>query len=130
VKAAQSRQKSYVDRRRRPLEFEVRDQVFLRVSLTKSITRFGVTGKLNARYMKPYPIIQRVGEVAYHLELPLELPRVHNIFHVSQLHKYVPDPSYIIMPDPIQLMKNLSYEEQPNRILDQREKKLRKKTMP
>ena len=81
-----------------------------------------MTGKLSPRHIGTYPIVQRVREVAYRLEWPPELPRVHNIFHVSQLRKYVPDPSYVIMPDPIQLREDLTDEEQPIRILDRREK--------
>ena len=83
VKAAQSRQKTYADRRRRPLEFQVGDQVFLRVSPTKGVARFGMERKLSPRYIGPYSVIQRIGEVAYRLELPPELSRVHNVFHVS-----------------------------------------------
>ena len=96
--------------------------MFLRVSQPKGIIRFGVTGKLKPRYLRPYPIVQQVGEMSCHLELPPQLPRIHNIFHVSQLRKYVPDPSYVIMPNPIQLRKDLSYEEQPVHILHRREK--------
>jgi len=77
------------------------DHVFLRVSPTKGVARFGKTGKLNLRYIGLYPIIQRMGEVAYQLELPTELQRVHNVFHVSQLRKYISDPSHVIEPDPI-----------------------------
>jgi len=100
MRAAQSRQKSYADRRHRPLEFQVGEQVFLRVSPTTGIARFGMEGKLSPRYIRPYPVIQKIGEVAYRLELPPELPRVHNVCHVSQLQKYIPDPSHIIKPDP------------------------------
>ena len=103
MKAAQSRQKSYADRRRRPLEFQVGDQVFFRVSPTKGIVRFGRAGKLSPRYIGPYPITRRDGEVAYQLELLTELQRVDNVFHVSQLRKYISDPSHVIEPDPIQL---------------------------
>ena len=101
--AAQSRQKSYADRRRRPLKFKVGDQVLLRVSATNGVARFGMAGKLSPRYIGPYRVIQRVGEVAYQLELPTELPRVDTVFHVLQLWKYIPDPSHIIELDPIQL---------------------------
>jgi len=130
MKAAQSRQKSYADRRRRPLEFRVSDHVFLRISLTKGIARFGKAGRLSLRYIGPYPITQRVGEVAYQLELPTERQRVHNVFHVSQLRKYISEPSHVIEPDPIQLQEDLSYEEQPVQILDRREKHLRRKIVP
>jgi len=107
---------------RRPLEFKVGDRVFLKVSPTKGILRFGMTEKLSPRYIGPYPIIQRVGEVVYRLEMPPELPRVHNVFHVSQLRKHPPDPSYVIEPDPALLQEDLCYEEHPIRILDRREK--------
>ena len=102
----------------------------LRVFPTKGITRFGIAGRLSPRYIRQYPILQRVGEVVYHLELPPKLPRVHNVFHVSQLRKYVPDPSHVIEPDPVQLQEDLSYGEQPLQILDRREKQLRKKVIP
>ena len=65
-------------------------------------------GKLIPRYIGPYPITQRVGEIAHYLELPPKLPRLHNVFHVSQLRKYVPDPSHFITPKPVQLQKDLS----------------------
>ena len=71
-----------------------------------------------------------MGEVAYQLELPTELQMVHNVFHVSQLRKYIPDPSHVIKPDPIQLQEDLSYEEKPVQILDRREKHLRRKIVP
>jgi len=130
MKTAQSRQKSYADKRHRPLEFQVGDQVFLRGSPTKGVARFGKAGKLSPRYVRPYPVIQRIGEVAYRLELPIGLQRIHNVFHVSQLRKYIPDPWHVIEPEPIQLQEDLSYEEQPIQILDQRKKQLRRKTVP
>jgi len=130
MKAVQSCQKSYADRRRRPLEFQVGDQVFLRVSPTKGVVRFGKAGKLSPRYIGSYPVIQRIREVAYRLELPVELRRVHAVFHVSQLRKYISDPSHMIEPDPIQLQEDLPYEEQPVQILDRREKHLCRKTVP
>ena len=98
--------------------------MFIRVSPTKGVARFGMVGKLRPRYIGPYLVIQRVGKVPHRLELQPELPRLHNVFHVSQLQKYIPDPSYIIEPDPIQLQEDLSYEKQPVQILDWREKHL------
>ena len=91
--------------------------------------RFGMAGRHSLRYIESYPVKQRVGEVAYWLELPPELPRVH-VFHASQLWKYIPDLSHVIEPDPIQLQENLSYEEQHVQILDWRGKHLRRKTVP
>jgi len=130
MKMAQSHQKRYADQRHRPLEFEVGDRIFLKVSPTKGITRFGMAVKLRPRYIGSYLIAQWVGEVAYRLKLPPELPRVYDVFHVSQLRKYVQDPSHVIEPNPIHLQEDLSYEEQPIRILDRREKQLRRKMVP
>ena len=86
-----------------------------------------MVGKLSLRYIRRYPILQRVGEVAYRLELSPELPRVHNVFYVSQLRKYIPNPSHVIEPDPVQLQEDLAYEEELIHILDRREKQLIKK---
>ncbi|GKV34371.1 hypothetical protein SLEP1_g42748 [Rubroshorea leprosula] len=129
LRAAQSRQKSYADRRRRDLEFEVGDHVFLKVSPTRGVLRFGIRGKLSPRYIGPYPILERIGEVAYKLELPGNLAGVHDVFHVSLLRKYVPDPSHIINPEPIQLREDLTYDEHPIRILDFKERVMRKRTI-
>ncbi|XP_056694933.1 uncharacterized protein [Spinacia oleracea] len=130
MKAAQSRQKSYADQRRRPLEFEVGDHVFLKISPTKGVMRFGQTGKLSPRYIGPYEILERVSEVAYRLALPTDLEKVHNVFHVSMLRKYVPDPSHVISHEPLALRNDLTYEEKPIEILDRREKRLRNKVIP
>ena len=90
LKIAQDRQKSYVNNRRRDLEFEVGDMVFLRISPWKGVLRFGKRGKLSPRYIGPYRIVERIGEVAYRLELPSDLDRIHDVFHVSMLRKYIP----------------------------------------
>jgi len=89
-----------------------------------------MAGKLSPRYIRSHPILQRVGKVAYCLELPPELPKLHNVFHVSQLRKYIPDPSHVIEPEPMQLQQELSYEEQPVQITDRRDKQLHRKMMP
>ena len=96
LKAAQDRQKSYADKRRRELSFDVGDMVFVRVSPTKSVFRFGKKGKLSPRYVGPFEIVARIGEVAYRVELPPQYAHIHNVFHVSMLRKYIPDPSHII----------------------------------
>ena len=83
MKAAQSRQKSYADKRRRPLTFEVGDYVYLKVSPMKGVQRFGVKRKLAPRYVGSYQIIERKGNVAYKLQLPLEMSVIFNAFHVS-----------------------------------------------
>jgi hypothetical protein len=87
LKAAQSRQKSYADTRRRDLEFKIGDYVYLKVSPMRGVKRFSVKGKLSPRYVGPFKIMDRRGEVAYQLELPENLSGVHNVFHVSQLKK-------------------------------------------
>ena len=96
LKIARDIQKNYADKRRRDLQFKVGDRVFLKVSPWKGILGFGRCGKLRPRYIGPYEIISRVGPVAYRLDLPLELSKVHNLFHVSILRKYIPDPSHVL----------------------------------
>ena len=130
IKVAQSRQKSYADKRRRPLEFQVGDKVFLKVSPTKGVKRFGVRGKLSPRYIGPYEIVERLNPVAYRLELPAELEHVHNVFHISQLRKYIPDPNHTIVSEPVDIAEDLVYEERPVQILDRRIKQLRNKQIP
>ncbi|GJS51542.1 putative reverse transcriptase domain-containing protein [Tanacetum coccineum] len=85
IQAAQDRQKSYADLKRKPMEFEVGDRVMLKVSPWKGVVRFGKRGKLNPRYVRPFKVLAKVGKVAYRLELPQELSRVHHTFHVSNL---------------------------------------------
>ena len=97
---AQSQQKSYADRRRRPLEFLVGDHVFLKISPTKGVMRFGRHGKLSPRYIGPYQITKMVGEVAYRLALPPELSAVHDVFHVSMLRNCLADMSQVIPVQP------------------------------
>ncbi|XP_042387418.1 uncharacterized protein LOC121979496 [Zingiber officinale] len=126
---AQDRQKSYVDRRRRPLEFSVGDYVFLRVSPTKGVKRFGLKGKLAPRYIGPFQILERIGEVAYRLALSPSLTGVHDVFHVSMLRRYVPHPSHILIDVSVVLQPDISYEEIPVRILDCKERQLRNKTI-
>ncbi|GJU64475.1 putative reverse transcriptase domain-containing protein [Tanacetum coccineum] len=87
MKAARDRQKSYADLKRKPMEFQVGDKVMLKVSPWKEVVRFGKRGKLNPRYVRPFKVLEKVGEVAYKLKLPKELSRVHNTFHVSNLKK-------------------------------------------
>nr|XP_025661246.1 uncharacterized protein LOC112756849 [Arachis hypogaea] len=125
--AAQSRQKAYVDNRRRNLEFSVGDQVFLRVSPMKGMMRFGKRGKLSPRYIGPFEILDRIGTVAYRLALLPELSMIHPVFHESMLHKYLPDPSHVLAPQAIELKEDLSFEEEPVAIVDRQVKKLRSK---
>ncbi|GJS35958.1 putative reverse transcriptase domain-containing protein [Tanacetum coccineum] len=88
MQAAQDRQKSYADRKRKPIEFEVGDRVMLKVSPWKGVVRFSKRGKLNPRYVGPFNVLAKVGKVAYKMELPQELSRVHHMFHVSNLMEY------------------------------------------
>ncbi|XP_024164118.1 uncharacterized protein LOC112171118 [Rosa chinensis] len=121
LKTAQSRQKSYTNNRRKHLEFQVGDWVFLKLSPWKGVVRFGKRGKLSPRYIGPYEIVERVGLVAYRLALPPQLSRLHDVFHVSMLRKYIADPSHVLPAQPITLREDLTYEEEPVQILDRRE---------
>jgi len=130
LKAAQDRQKSYADRRRTDLEFQVGDRVFLKISPWKGIIRFGKRGKLSPRYVGPFLVVARVGPVAYRLELPPELERIHNVFHVSMLKKYMPDPSHVLETPPLEISEDLKLELQPIWIEDRQERVLRNKRIP
>ncbi|KAL5567803.1 hypothetical protein UlMin_024378 [Ulmus minor] len=125
-----NRQKSYADRRRRPLEFKEGDFVFLKVAPMKGVMRFGKKGKLSPRYIGPFEILEKIGKVAYKLALPSELAAVHNVFHVSMLRKYVSDPSHVLASKPIEVREDLTYQEQPVQILDRKDKALRNKVIP
>jgi hypothetical protein len=130
LKTAQDRQKNYADKRRKDLEFQVGEFVFLKVSPWKGTMRFGRKGKLSPRYIGPYKILERVGKVAYRLALPPDLSRIHNVFHVSMLRKYVHDPSHVLTYQPMGLDEHLTYEEEPVEILDRKEQVLRAKRVP
>ncbi|KAA3461568.1 reverse transcriptase [Gossypium australe] len=103
LKVASDRHKSYVDLKRKDMEFQVSDRVFLKVSLWKKILRFGRRGKLSPRFIRLYEIIERIGPVAYRLALPSELQKIHNVFHVSMLCRYRLDPSHIISPTEVEI---------------------------
>jgi hypothetical protein len=96
LRVAQSRQKSYVDHRRRELSFEVGDFVYLKMSPMKGLCHFKVRGKLAPRFIGPFNILEKRGEVAYQLELPSQLSDVHDVFHISQLKKCLRVPSQLI----------------------------------
>ena len=130
LKIAQDRQKSYADNRRRDLEFQVGDQVFLRISPWKGVLRFKKKGKLSPRYMGPYEIVERIGEVAYRMRLPPELARIHDVFHVSMLRKYIAYPSHVLRDQPVELKENLTYEERSVQIVDRKDQVLRNKVIP
>ncbi|XP_073061747.1 uncharacterized protein [Primulina eburnea] len=130
LKAAQDRQAAYANKRRRPLEFQHGDRVFLKVSPFRGTVRFGMKGKLAPRYVGPYEILQRIGTLAYRLALPPSLSGIHDVFHVSMLRKYEPDPSHVLDISEVQLDPDVSYVERPVCILDRSERKLRSKLIP
>jgi hypothetical protein len=118
-----------MDKRRQPLAFQVNDHVYLKVSPMKGVNRFGVKGKLAPRYIGPFPILERYGLVAYRLQLLETLSAVHNVFHVYQLKKclWVPDRTIDVVD--ITLEPNLTYSEHPIRVLDQKDRITRKRTL-
>ena len=111
LKAAQTKWKSYANNRRRDLEFEVGDHDFLKVLPMKSMMRFARKRKLNPLFVGPFEILERVGTLASKMDLPPSLSKIHNVFHVSTLRKYVFDPSHIVELEPIQISEYLTYEE-------------------
>ena len=123
LKVAQSRQKRYADSKRKETVYKVRDRVYLRVSPLRGVKRFGVKGKLAPHFIGPYRVVERMGEVAYKLELPEGLSGVHDVFHVSQLKKCHAEMAEIPLRDTvpleaIQLESDLTYEEKPVKILE------------
>ena len=120
-------QKSYEDNKKLPLEFDVGYQVYLKISLIKGMMRFGRKRKLSLRYVGPYEILQRVGEVAYELSLRVELACVHLVFHLSMLNKCLGYPTSILPVEGLGVDEDLSYEELPVHILDKQAKRLRNK---
>ncbi|KAJ8766766.1 hypothetical protein K2173_007833 [Erythroxylum novogranatense] len=115
---------------RRDVQHEPGDQVFLKFSPMKGVVRFGKRGKLNPRYIGPFEILERVGNVSYQLALPPHLSCVHPVFHISMLRKYIPDPSHILQIPEVNIAKNLSYEETPVAIIDRQIRKFRNKEIP
>ncbi|XP_048493914.1 uncharacterized protein LOC125494397 [Beta vulgaris subsp. vulgaris] len=91
--------------------------------------RFGRKGKLSPRYIGPYEVLERIGEVAYRLALPTELANVHNVFHVSQLRRYIHDPNHILQPKTVKLDQNLTFENRPIKILDTKTRSTRRKVV-
>jgi hypothetical protein len=129
LKATKSHQDTYANKRRQPLAFKVGNQVYLRVSPMKGMKRFGVKEKLAPRYIGPFPILKKYGTVAYKLDLQPSLAGVHDIFHVSQLKKYLKAPMDIVLPEVTLLEANLSYPKHPIKILDQKDHVTRRKTI-
>ncbi|GJX91974.1 hypothetical protein Tco_0345300 [Tanacetum coccineum] len=127
---ARSRQKSYADVRRKPMEFQVGDMVMLKVSPWKGVICFGKHGKLSPRYIGPSKIIERIGPVAYKLELPDKLRGIHNTFHVSNLKKCLADVNLVIPLEEIQLDDKLHFIEEPVEIMDREVKQLKQSQIP
>ncbi|XP_071924733.1 uncharacterized protein [Coffea arabica] len=130
IQTAQSSQKNYTDNRRKNLEFAVGDLVFLKITPLKASLMSGRGKKLQPRFVGPYKIIQRMEQVAYKLKLPPNLSRIHNMFHVSMLKKYHPDPSHVLQPESIEIDETLIYKEKPVKFLDRKAKELRNKQIP
>ena len=130
LKMATDRQKSYTDMKRKDIRYEVGEKVFLKVSPWKKVMRFGKKGKLSPRFIGPYEVIEKVGPVAYHLALPPDLEKIHNVFHMSMLRRYRSDPSHAVSSETIELRPNLTYEEEPVEILAREVKELRNKKIP
>ena len=118
---AQSRQKSYDDVRRRPLEFEVGDRVFLKAIPKRGMVRFDKRGKLSPRFIGPFDILERMGTVAYQLALPPSMSGVHEVFHVSMLRKYIPDPAHVVDWGHIEVDTDRTFEEGPVCSVDSRD---------
>nr|GEX28731.1 reverse transcriptase domain-containing protein [Tanacetum cinerariifolium] len=128
--AAQDRQKSYANLKRKPMEFQVGDQVMLKVSPWKGVVHFGKREKLNPRYVGPFKVIGRVRSVAYKLELSEELSRVHNTFHVSNLKKCYANEPLAIPLDGLHFDDKLQFMEEPIEIIDHEVKRLRNSHVP
>ena len=127
--AAQDRQRKYADPAHKDIIFQVGEAVLMKVLPWKGLSRFGKKGKLTPRYIGPFEILSQVGKVAYELALPSQYQHVHNVFHVSLLKKYNPDVNHVIEYEPIKIQTDLSYMEQPVKILDWQEKSLRNKSV-
>ncbi|GJX45335.1 putative reverse transcriptase domain-containing protein [Tanacetum coccineum] len=126
IQAARDQQKSYADARRKPLEFQVGDKVMLKVSPWKWVIRFGKRGKLNPMYIVPFKVLPKVGTVAYRLELPQHLSRVHSTFYVSNLQKFLSDEPL----DERHIDDKLHFVEEPVEIMDREVKRLKQSHIP
>jgi hypothetical protein len=129
LKIAQSRQRSYADTRRRELSFEVGDFVYLKVSPIRGVRRFGVKCKLAPRYVGPYQILVKRGEVAYQLSLPEDLSALHDVFHVSQLKKCLHVLEEQLLVEGLEVQEDLTYTEKPTQILETADRATQRNTI-
>ncbi|GJW48451.1 putative reverse transcriptase domain-containing protein [Tanacetum coccineum] len=130
MQPAQDRQKSYADRKRKPIEYEVGDKVMLKVSPWKGVVRFGKRGKLNPRYVEPFRVLAKVRKVTYKLELPQELSIVHHTFHVSNLKKCYADEPLVMPLEGIHVDDKLQFVEEPVEIIEREIKRLKRSRIP
>nr|GFB70823.1 retrotransposon protein, putative, Ty3-gypsy subclass [Tanacetum cinerariifolium] len=130
MQAAQDRQKNYADRKRKPMEFKIVDRVMLKVSPWKGVVRFDKRGKLSPRYIRPFKVLAKMGKVAYKLELPQELSRVHHTFHVSNLKKCYSDEPLVMPLEGFHIDDTLQFVEEPVEIMEREIKQLKRSRIP
>ncbi|GJY32134.1 putative reverse transcriptase domain-containing protein [Tanacetum coccineum] len=128
--AARDRQKTYADLKRKSMEFQVGDRVMLMVSPWKGVVRFGKRGKVNPKYVRPFKVLEKVGAIAYKIELPQELSRVHNTFHVYNLKKCYADEPLAVSLDGLHIDDKLHFVEEPVEIMDCEVKRLKQSLIP
>ncbi|GKF47378.1 putative reverse transcriptase domain-containing protein, partial [Tanacetum coccineum] len=130
IQTARDRQKSYADKKHKPIDFQVGDKVMLKVSPWKGVVHFGKWGKLNPRYVGPFKVLEKVRAVTYKLELPQELSRVHNTFHVSNLKRFYSNDLLTVPLDRLYVDDTLQFVEEPVEIMDREVKPLRHSRVP
>nr|GFA73800.1 putative reverse transcriptase domain-containing protein [Tanacetum cinerariifolium] len=130
IQTTRYQQKSYADLKHKPMEFQVGDKVMLKVSPWKGVVCFGKPEKLNPRYVRPLKVLKKVGAIAYKLELPQELSRVHNTFHVSNLKKCYSDDPLVVPLEGLQVDDKVHFVEEPIEFMDRKVKQLRRSRVP
>nr|GFB30605.1 putative reverse transcriptase domain-containing protein [Tanacetum cinerariifolium] len=130
MQAAHDRQKSYADLKHKPMEFQVGDKVMLKVLPWKRVVHFGKRGKLNPRYVGPFKVLEEIGKVAYKLEFPKDLGRVHNTFRVSNLRKCHADKPFAVPLDGLHFDDKLHFVKEPVEIVDRKVKRLKRSRIP
>nr|GFB01186.1 putative reverse transcriptase domain-containing protein [Tanacetum cinerariifolium] len=130
MQAARDRHKSYADLKRNQMKFQVGDKVMLKVSPWKGVVRFGKRGELNPRYVGPFKVLERIGDVSYKLNLPEELSRVHNTFHVSNFKKCHADEPLAVPLDGLHFDDRLHFVKKPVEIVNREVKRLKRSRIP